>query len=279
MSDEGNKFYIQNLAQTYSLVLGGTKTGTYLSDLKRIAKLSGQDYAVVLGEMMFQIQQSIAQLQPAAPVVLKHEQTDTKSPQVEPAAHSDPSVLVFTPPQPTPSTYNVASSSVNASGTVRLAPDDLNPPALQRYVVEHVVRSSDASFHSHCLRPFSGRTPRPNHEMDDDTWRSSVELLLHDPSVSDLQHTRLLCDNLLPPACDLVKHLNYDTLPEVYLQHLDSAYGTVQDGGELYAKFMDTFQNHGEKPSEYLQRLQVTLQNAVRRGGVSEKDSTNRLLA
>lgn len=257
LSNEGNKFYIQNLAQTYSLVLGGTKTGTYLSDLKRIAKLSGQDYAVFLGEMMLQIQQSIAQLQPAAPVVPKHEQTDTKSPQVEPAAHSDPSVPVFTPPQLTPSTSNVASSSVNASGTVRLAPDDLNLPALQCYVVEHVVRSSDASFHSHRLRPFSGRTPRPNHEMDYDTWRSSVESLLHDPSVSDLQRTRLL--RLLPPACDLVKHLNYDTLPEVYLQHLDSAYGTVQDGEELYAKFMDTFQNHGEKPSEYLQRLQVAL--------------------
>lgn len=115
--------------------------------------------------------------------------------------------------------------------------------------------------------------------MDYDTWRSSIELVLRDPSVSDLQCTRILRDSLLSPACDLVKHLNYDTLPEVYLQQLDSVYGTVQDGEELYAKFMDTFQNHGEKPSEYLQRLQVALQHAVRRGGVSEKDIQNRLLA
>lgn len=47
----------------------------------------------------------------------------------------------------------------------------------------------------------------------------------------------------------MVKHLSYDILPDVYLQQLESAYGTVQDGEELYTKFMDTYQNHGEKPS------------------------------
>lgn len=89
-----------------------------------------------------------------------------------------------------------------------------------------------------------------------------------------LQCTTLICDSLLPPACDMVKHL-----PDVYLQQLESPYGTVQDGEELYAKFMDTYQNHGEKPSEYLQRLQVALQHVMRREGVAERDMDKRILA
>lgn len=56
---------------------------------------------------------------------------------------------------------------------------------------------------------------------------------LCDPdSISDLQCTRLIWDSLLPPACDMVKHLSPDTLPD----------GTVQDGDEVYAKFMDPYQ-------------------------------------
>lgn len=188
--------------------MGGSKTGTYLSDLKQIAKISGQDYAVVLGEMMSQTQQSIAQLHLAAPVVPKPEKNDSKPPQVEPTARSvynDPSVPVFPPSQPTLTTSDVTSISANALGAVKtsLSADDLYPLVLQRYVVEHVVQSSDSSLH--------------------------------------------------------VSHR-----------------GGV--GEELYAKFMDTFQNHGEKPSEYLQRLHVALQHAVRRG-VPEKDIHNRLLA
>lgn len=67
-------------------------------------------------------------------------------------------------------------------------------------------------------------------------------------------------------------------MPDVYLQQLDSAFGTVQDGEELYAKFMDTLQNSGEKPSAYLQRLQVVLRHAVKRGGVAEEHMNKSLL-
>lgn len=268
-SDEGNKFHIQDLAQIYLAKLGSSKTDNYLSDLKQIAKMSGKDYTVVLGEMMSQIQQSILQLHPAA----------STAPKVEPKLEQPTPPLPHTEP-PVPPLQPGFTTSFPSAERRSLTPGDLDPPEVQRYVVEHVVRSSDTSLHaSHRLRPFSGKVPRSNHEMDYDTWRSGVELVLRDPSISDLQRSRLIRDSLLPPACDLVKHLSPDTLPNVYLQQLESAYGTVQDGEELYAKFMDTYQNHGEKPSEYLQRLQVALQHAVRRGGVSERDTNHRLLA
>ncbi|XP_061895856.1 paraneoplastic antigen Ma3 homolog isoform X2 [Entelurus aequoreus] len=93
-----------------------------------------------------------------------------------------------------------------------------------------------------------------------------------------MQRSRKIFNSLSPPAEDMVKHLKPDAPPAVYLQTLDSAYGTVQDGDELYAKFMDTFQDAGEKPSKYLQRLQVALNQAVKQGGVLNKDFERHLL-
>lgn len=274
MSDSGDKLHIESLSEVYASKVSGSKTNTYLADLKRIAKLSGRDYAEVLSEGMTQIRRSLAELNPETPVVAKPELEDSNPPD---------SVFPSSLPAPLPSKSPSVASSAEAHGGERhsasIPAADLNPPEVQRYVVEHVVRSGDSSLHAfHRLRAFSGKVPRPIQETDYDIWRSGVELALKDPSISDLQRTRLIRDSLLPPACNMVKHLSLDTPPEVYMKQLDSAYGTVQDGDELYAKFMDTFQDSGEKPSAYLQRLQVVLQHAAKRGGVLEKDIDNRLL-
>lgn len=47
------------------------------------------------------------------------------------------------------------------------------------------------------LRSFSGKTPCPSHEADFDTWRKSVELLLQDTALSDLQRSRKILDSLV----------------------------------------------------------------------------------
>ena len=52
----------------------------------------------------------------------------------------------------------------------------------------------------------------------------------------------------------------------------------MADGDECFAKFLSTLQNNGEKPSEYLHRLQVVLNTAVKRGGVSFTDLNRHLL-
>lgn len=224
--------------------------------------------------------QSIAELRPAAAVKTLLEESEEE-------ASSIPPVPVGVSPlpsadassaQPDPAaryTWYIGRPSLPA-----MSAHDFNPPKVQRYVVEHIVKSDDTSMHlsSQRLRAFSGRLPRPQHESDYDTWRSGVDLLLKDPAVSDLQRSRRIFESLLPPAADMVKHLKPNTPPSTYLQILDSAYGTVQDGDELYAKFMDTFQNSGEKPSSYLQRLQVALNLAVKREGVLAADTDRHLL-
>jgi len=57
---------------------------------------------------------------------------------------------------------------------------------------------------------------------------------------------------------------------------LQSAYGLVNDGEEIFAKFLNTHQDSGEKASEYLQRLQAILSTAIRRG-VSEANANRQL--
>lgn len=177
-------------------------------------------------------------------------------------------------PNLTKSTEKTVSqpSSLNIQPTLSLS--DVNPTDVQRVIVEHIVRSEEAKSFTHAprLRAFSGRSPRPNNEVDFDTWRSNVELLMSEPGMSDFQCTRRIMDSLLSPAADLTKHLSSRASAADYLQLLDSAYGTVEDGVELFAKFMTTLQDNGEKPSSYLQRLQVTLSMALRRGGVPAED-------
>lgn len=126
---------------------------------------------------------------------------------------------------------------------------DVNPPNIQRVVVEHVVRCSESASHlvpPGRLRVFSGRYPRPNSEADYDTWRTSDEVLMTDPTVSDSHCAHRILDSLLPPASEMTRHLGPQAKPSAYLQLLDSAYGTVEDGDELYARFMSTLQNDGE---------------------------------
>ncbi|XP_060754225.1 zinc finger CCHC domain-containing protein 18-like [Neoarius graeffei] len=101
---------------------------------------------------------------------------------------------------------------------------------------------------------------------------------MKDPSVSDSYCTHRILDSLLPPASEMTKHLGPHAKPSAYLELLDSAYGTVEDGDELYARFRNTLQNDGEKPSAFLQRLHVALGTTMRRGGVSSHDFDQQLL-
>lgn len=160
------------------------------------------------------------------------------------------------------------------TSTPLLPPEQISIPEVQRVVVEHIVKSSDMSQtypSSSKFRPFSGKSPCPNMEVDYDSWRSNVEFYLADPSVSDRQVVRKM-ESLLPPAANIIKHLGPLSTPDNFLTLLDSAYGTVDDVDELFAKFLSTNQNAGEKPSGYLHRSQTTPAKVVKGGGVPAAD-------
>ncbi|KAK7899349.1 hypothetical protein WMY93_020202 [Mugilogobius chulae] len=278
-SKSAGTYCISELSTVYSDHVGKNKTDTYLADLENLAKVSGIDYAEVLSSMMKQISRSLTRLHLADANPATNPAETPEEQQALPAATS---AAARHPASSEPTQHQPTSQSRGRPSLAHLPAQDLNPPEVQRLVVEHIVKSEDAPAHhlsAQRLRAFSGRTPRPSHEADYDTWRTGVDLLLTDPAVSDLHRSRRIVDSLLPPAADMIRHISPDSLPSVYLQILDSAYGTVQDGEELFAKFMDTFQNPGERPSAYLQRLQCALHLAVKRGGVLEKDMNKHLLS
>lgn len=248
------------------------KTMLYLSDLQNLAKLTGVDYTEVLKTTMSQIGLSVSELCPAPHL---GEPSVTESPTLpEPSVKLSTQSLSAIPVSlvDTAAPRSVAEPRIDPSNPMQpgmrhsTSSIDVHPPEVQRYVVEHIVKNEESAVYHQRLRVFSGRLPRPTHEADYDTWRSGVELLLKDPSVSDLHRSRRIVESLLPPAADMIKQLSSSTLPTVYLDTLDSAYATVQDGDELFARFMDTFQDTGEKPSAYLQRLQVVLNSAMKKG-------------
>ena len=266
LTSDSDVYNVEALSSVYTSKLGSSATKSYLTELKELAKLSGKDYEAVLREMMMQISSDVESMQPAdglSPLALSESPVESPQP-----------TSPFSGPPQNDSGVNSATSAplIDQRRVPSLSASDINPPEIQKVVVEHIVRREDAgSFSSFPvrLRSFSGKVPRPNSEVDYDTWRSHIDLLLNDPSMSPLQVSRRILESLLSPAADVVRGLCSNSLPSAYLQLLDSAFGAVEDGEELFAQFMSTLQDPGEKPSAYLQRLQLALNLAVRRGGVA----------
>lgn len=297
-SREDVKYHLRALASVYTPAASSSATSTYLEELQAIAKLSGEPFEILL-------QRELAKLttRSTAPPVCSEEDrassdlvsTTVVSPRSSAEQHNTYNLTSVTPPAEISqlraaqiqfqNLTNENTSPARPPVETKTSPyptiSDVNPPDVQRVVVEHVVRSQEAMSHHHAslrLRAFSGRSPRPASEVDYDTWRTNVELIMSDPAISDLHRSRRIIDSLLPPATEVTKHLGSQASPAAYLELLDSAYGAVEDGDELFAKFMATFQDSGEKPSSYLHRLQTVLSTSVRRGGVPASELNRHLL-
>ncbi|KAJ8386438.1 hypothetical protein AAFF_G00170350 [Aldrovandia affinis] len=69
-------------------------------------------------------------------------------------------------------------------------------------------------------------------------------------------------DALTPPEVQKLVVEHIVRVAASYIQLLDAAYDTVEDGDELMARFINTLQDSGEKTSTYLHRLQAVLNQA-----------------
>lgn len=117
-------------------------------------------------------------------------------------------------------------SAATSAESPSLTVSDLNPPVVQKVVVEHLVHTSDFAISGNSpspLRAFSGRTPHPPIEV------ASTELLFQDPMVSDFCR---VCEGLLSPVADIVKSLSPTASPSACIQLLDSAFAPIKDGDE-----------------------------------------------
>lgn len=289
-SDSSIVHHVELLAKVYSCEKGTGITRTFLSQLKSMARRSGKSFEHILKEELARITDFVEEeglederhtVQDAGLSV----SPCVDSPQANKIRKSD--IVLEAEPHSQEPTYfarTAATASVGLSESplnLKLSPDHFSPPEVQRVVVEHIVKSTDLTSQLHSsvkLRPFSGRVPCPNFEVDYETWKGSVEFYIADPTISSAQVVRKMVDSLLPPASSVVKSLGPHSTPRAYLDLLDSAYATVEDKDELFAKFLSINQNSGEKPSSYLHRLQTTLNKAVKTDAISAGEADRQLL-
>lgn len=181
IEDANVAFHVRSLGSVYASAVSSSATEEYLESLQAIAQASGMSLQDVLQIELQKISVS-------------------KFPPNEPSRPGTPAQVILEPKNPakesTPvmSPYQLRSphTSVAETVSVNLPTSSLNPPGIQRVVMEHVVKTNDAMSSSHAilrLKAFSGRSPRPSTEPDFDTWRASVDFLLNDQSLSDLHKT------------------------------------------------------------------------------------------
>lgn len=272
---------VKSLATECSATAGVVDPAEYINQLKCMTSRTGKNFEDVLKDLMGQISGQLEIL--GDNVDSKDSVKDERAPSLS-GQQGEMLGEISNPTQPVnspPALSNPPTDQQGAQPRLSLSQRDINPPEVQKVVVEHIVKTDDITSHnmpSFRLRPFSGKIPKPTNETDYETWRSHIELLLADPNLAPLHITRRILESLLSPAADVVKGLGPNTIPSVYLCVLDSAFATVQDGEELFAQFLNTLQDQGEKPSAYLQRLQLALNTVVKRGGVSSSDFNKHLL-
>lgn len=270
-NDPAVSWHVRTIREMCQEELGRELAQRCLVELSTLAGNSKAGFWSVLQQQM----QHVNCEQPASP-----QSPDT---QLQPSEHH---IAVLThntvPPGEGLSSASSQTPPSRAQNNVPLSlhEDTINPPQVQKVIVEHFIRNDPApsGYSQSRIRTFSGRLPKPNGEVDYDAWRTQVDLLLTDTLLSDSQKVRKILESLLSPAADIVKPLGTNATPVAYLTQLESAFGVVEDGEELFATFLGSNQNSGEKSSVYLNRLQALLTKAVSRGGVSAAESDKYLL-
>ncbi|KAL1254367.1 hypothetical protein QQF64_016596 [Cirrhinus molitorella] len=270
-NDPAVTWHVRTVRDTCQERLGRELAQKYLDELNTIPGSGKAAFLLALQKELQSVQLHSSDLQAAeaGPHTTVHSPSPRSNVEINPAESitTQPAVPNFSP-------------SYVPQSPVHIDESMLNPPQIQRVVVEHVIRNESAHspLRQSRIRTFSGRIPKPNGEVDYETWRTQVDLLLSDLSSSDSQKVRMILESLLSPAADIVKPLGVNSSPSSYLNQIESAFGVVEDGEELFATFLNLNQNAGEKPSAYLHRLHALLTRAISRGGASASDSRKHLL-
>ncbi|XP_075763889.1 paraneoplastic antigen Ma1 homolog [Pelodiscus sinensis] len=120
------------------------------------------------------------------------------------------------------------------------------------------------------LRFFSGIHPTPVGEDDFESWMDQAAQMIEEWQCSDIMKRQRLAESLRGPAYDVIRSLRMSK-PSAgameYLHTLDDIYGTTESG-DLYLRFCTTYQDEGEKLSQYVCRLEKLLHNVLVKKGI-----------
>ncbi|XP_052005695.1 paraneoplastic antigen Ma1 homolog [Xyrauchen texanus] len=146
--------------------------------------------------------------------------------------------------------------------------------AILRAVSDLLDKTSKSSSEHGCyrsLRTLSWLLPTTAGEEQFDHWLGQAQLMVEESDCSHKEKRRRLMESLRGPALDIVKAARAsdpDVSPEDCLEALEHAFGTAVSGEELYFAFRLLQQQPGEKLSDFLRRLEQSLNRVVQRDGL-----------
>ncbi|XP_036030895.1 zinc finger CCHC domain-containing protein 18 [Onychomys torridus] len=126
------------------------------------------------------------------------------------------------------------------------------------------------------MKLFSGRAELAQGEETFENWLSQVHEVLPDWHMSEEEKLKRLMRTLRGPAREIMRLLqasNPDLNVADFLRAMKLVFGESESSVTAHGKFLNTLQAHGEKPSLYVIRLEVQLQNAIQAGVLAERDA------
>ncbi|XP_012396962.1 paraneoplastic antigen Ma1 homolog [Sarcophilus harrisii] len=140
---------------------------------------------------------------------------------------------------------------------------------------EEAESEPEEESQSEKLRSFSGEHPCPPGEEPYDSWIKHATEIVKQWKVNDTEKQKRLMDSLKGRAFELIRILKLQTPDATLLeclQKLDKQYGSSETPQQAYVQFLTTFQRKGEKPSEFVGRVDKLLQNLVVKGSVKPSE-------
>ncbi|CAI5657555.1 unnamed protein product [Oreochromis niloticus] len=153
-------------------------------------------------------------------------------------------------------------------------PQENSPESIIRAVgdlLAKTMRPTSENTASRRLRIFSGQSPTPAGEESLDSWVEQARLMIEECDCSEREKRRRIVESLKGPALEIIQAVrrdNPDASPESYVEALESSFGSLESGEDLYLAFRSLGQQRGEKLSDFLRRLERSLTKVVQRGGL-----------
>lgn len=126
------------------------------------------------------------------------------------------------------------------------------------------------------MKLFSGRAELIQGEETFENWLSQVHEVLPDWHMSEEEKLKRLMRTLRGPAREamcLLQAVNPNLNVAEFLRAMKLVFGESESSVTVHGKSLNTSQTYGEKPSMYMIRLEMLLQDAIQAGVLAERDA------
>lgn len=117
-----------------------------------------------------------------------------------------------------------------------------------------------------------GVNPTPAGEETLENWLEQAQLMLDECDGTVKEKKKRILASVRGPTFEFIQAVRCndpDARPEEYLTAFENAFGVTKSGEDLYFAFRSMQQKPGERPSDYLRRLEKALSKAVQKGGLT----------